>query len=55
MDLNDKSAQDLLKGLEAEAAKALNEVKESQGNLEKISNRLRFVLAVIHILKAKLD
>lgn len=55
MDLKDKPVEDLIKGLEAEAAKALNEVKESQGNLDKISSRLRFILAVIHIIKGKVD
>jgi hypothetical protein len=53
MKLEDKSSNDLLKSLEAEAAKALNELKESQGNLDKINGRLRFILAVIHIIKQR--
>jgi hypothetical protein len=53
MDLEDKDSGDLIKSLEAEAAKALNELRESQGNLDKINGRLRFILAVIHILKQR--
>jgi hypothetical protein len=55
MDLEDYSDEDLLKSLEAEIAKTLNEIKSAQGDLDKIKGRMRFALAVIHILKDKKD
>lgn len=54
MDLEDYNDDDLIKSLEAEAAKALSELRTAQGDLEKINSRLRFVLTVIHILKERL-
>lgn len=53
MELRDYTQIDLLKSLEAEAAKALNELKSAQNDLDKINSRLRFLLAVIHTLKDK--
>jgi hypothetical protein len=53
MDLRDYSDEDLIKSLEAEIAKSLAEVKHAQGDLDKINSRLRFTLAVLHILKDK--
>lgn len=55
MDLNEHSTRDLLISLEAETAKSLAEVKAAQADLDKVNSRLRFVLAVIHILKARED
>ena len=55
MDLRNYSDEDLLKSLIAEIAKALSEVKNAQGDLDKINSRLRFALAVIHILNNKED
>jgi len=55
MDLEDYSQEDLLKSLEAEVAKSLNEIKSAQGDLDKIKGRMRFALAVIHILKDHKD
>ena len=55
MELEDYSDEDLLKSLEAEVAKTLNEIKSAQGDLDKIKGRMRFALAVIHILKDKKD
>jgi hypothetical protein len=55
MDLQDYSDEDLLKSLEAEVAKTLNEIKSAQGDIDKIKGRMRFALAVIHILKDKRD
>jgi hypothetical protein len=55
MDLRDYSDVDLLKSLEAEVAKSLNEIKTAQGDIDKIKGRLRFALAVIHILKETKD
>ena len=51
MDIRDLSDEDLLKSLEAEIAKALAEIKCSQGDLDKANARLRFSLAVLHTLK----
>jgi hypothetical protein len=53
MDLNDYTEDGLLKSLEAEIAKSLNEVRSAQGDLDKINARLRFALAVLHTLKDK--
>ena len=53
MDLRDYSDEDLIKSLEAEIAKSLSEVKHAQGDLDKINSRLRFTLAVLHIIKDK--
>ena len=51
MELKDLSTEDLLKSLEAEIAKALAEIKCSQGDLDKANARLRFSLAVLHTIK----
>ena len=53
MDLRDYSEEDLIKSLEAEIAKSLAEVKHAQGDLDKINSRLKFALAVLHIIKDK--
>jgi hypothetical protein len=53
MDLRDHSNEDLIKSLEAEIAKSLAEIKSAQGDLDKINSRLRFALAVLHIIKDK--
>jgi len=53
MDLKDYSDKDLLKSLEAEMAKSLGELRCAQGDLDKISARLKFSLAVIHQIKDK--
>lgn len=51
MDFKDHNVGDLLKSLEAELAKSLNEVTHAQGDLEKAQSRLRFALAVLHNIK----
>lgn len=53
IDLEDLSKEDLLESLEAEVAKSLNELAHARGDIEKINGRLRFALAVIHIIKGK--
>jgi hypothetical protein len=53
VNLEDYNRKDLLESLEAEVAKSLGELKCAQGDLDKINGRLRFALAVIHILKGK--
>ena len=55
MDLNDYSTEDLLKSLEAEIAKSMNELRCLQGDADKIGARLKFALAVLHIIKNKKD
>jgi hypothetical protein len=53
MQLEDYNTNDLLRSLEAECAKALNELKVAQNDIHKANSRLRFILAVIHILKER--
>lgn len=53
MDLREFNNSDLIKSLEAEAAKALNELKAAQHDIDKANSRVRFILAVIHILKER--
>lgn len=48
--LDDKDDEELLRSLLAEAAKARNELKCSQGDVEKAQNRLSFVLMLINEL-----
>jgi hypothetical protein len=53
MDFNTLNKGQLLDSLIAETAKALNEVRHAQDDLEKADSRLRFILAVIHNLKIR--
>ena len=53
MDLREYSDEDLIKSLEAEIAKSLAEIKSAQGDLDKINSRLKFALAVLHIIKER--
>ena len=53
MDFDKITKSDLLDSLVAETAKALNEVRHAQDDLDKANNRLRFILAVIHNLKIR--
>ena len=53
MDLSDHKTEDLIKSIEAELAKALNELRCLQGDAEKINGRIRFSLACLHIIKDK--
>lgn len=55
VNLDDYKRDELLESLEAEVAKSLGELKCAQGDLDKINGRLRFALAVIHIIKGKKD
>jgi hypothetical protein len=55
MNLEDYSDEDLVKSMEAELAKALNEMRCAQGDLDKINSRIRFALAVLHTIKDKKD
>jgi hypothetical protein len=51
MDLKDYSDKDLLQSIEAEIAKATNELRCLQGDAEKIASRLRFSLLALHVIK----
>jgi hypothetical protein len=53
MDFNDLSFDDVLTTLVAESAKALNEVRHAQDDLDKADSRLRFILAAIHNLRLR--
>jgi hypothetical protein len=46
--------EQLLRSMEAEAAKAIAEVKCARKDLEQADARLRFLLSVIHHLKDKI-
>ena len=48
------SAQQILKSMEAEAAKSLSELKCARKDLEQADARLRFLLSAIHYLKDKI-
>ena len=45
------STEDILKSMEAEAAKCVAELKCSRKDLEQADARLRFLLSTIHYLK----
>jgi hypothetical protein len=55
MDLQDHKPDDLIQSMEAELAKALNELRCLQGDADKINGRIRFCLACLHIIKDKKD
>jgi len=55
MDLEKYRIDQLMASLEQEVAKSLSEIRCAQGDLEKANSRLRFTLAVIHVLKNKTD
>jgi hypothetical protein len=53
MNFNDLSHDDITDSLIAEAAKAINEVRHAQDDLDKADSRLRFILAALHNLKMR--
>jgi hypothetical protein len=53
MDFNDLGHSDIVDSLIAEAAKALNENRHAQDDLDKADSRLRFILAALHNLKMR--
>jgi len=55
MELEDYTNEDLLKSIEAEIAKSLGELRCAQGDINKISGRLKFALAALHTIKSKQD
>lgn len=48
--LDDKSSEDLIKSILAESAKARNELKCAEGDVEKAQNRLSFILMLVNEL-----
>ena len=46
---------DLVKSLEAEAAKSLNEIKCARKDLEQAEARVRFILSVVHNIKDRYE
>lgn len=53
MDFQDLSTEQVVQTLLAENAKALNEIRHAQDDLEKAESRLKFNLALIHNLNAR--
>jgi len=53
--LEDYSTEELLQSIEAEVAKSLNELRCLLGDADKISARLKFAMATLHIIKDKKD
>ena len=51
MDLQRYTDEELVQSIEAEIAKALNELRCLQGDADKINGRLRFALAALHTIK----
>lgn len=51
MNFNDHSVDELIRSVEAELAKASNEVRHAQEDLDKATNRLKFALAVVHNIR----
>ena len=51
MDFNDVPRNAMMESLIAEVAKAMNEIRHAQDDLDKADSRLRFILAAIHNLK----
>jgi hypothetical protein len=51
MIFDEHSLEELLRSLEAEIAKGSNEIAHAQQDLEKVQNRQKFILALIHYLK----
>lgn len=47
------STQDLVRSLEAEAAKAVAEIKTAQSDIDKANSRIKFILAAVHVLKRR--
>ena len=53
MDFNNLKDDEVLQTLIAEVAKALNEVRHAQDDLDKADSRLRFILAAVHNLRQR--
>lgn len=54
MIFDEHSVLDLLRSLEGEVAKANSEIAHAQNDLDKATNRQKFILALIHHLKQRI-
>ena len=50
---NTKTVQEIILSMEAEIAKAQNELRCAKGDVEKASNRIAFCISAIHNLKSR--
>lgn len=55
MIFDELTVDQLMRSMEAEAAKAIAEIKCARKDLEQADARLRFLLSVIHHLKNQVD
>lgn len=53
MNFNDLPSEGVIDSLIAETAKAINETRHAQDDLQKADSRLRFILAALHNLKMR--
>ena len=53
MNFNDLTPKQIFDTLTAECAKALNEVRHAEDDLDKAESRLKFILAMIHNLRER--
>lgn len=54
MIFDDHSIPDLLKSLEGEVAKTISEMRSIEDTTEKVQNRQKFILALVHYLKDRI-
>jgi hypothetical protein len=55
MDFYEHTIPDILRSLEGEVAKSMSEIRHAQDDLDKASNRQKFILAVVHHLKQRYE
>jgi len=53
MRFDDHSTEELVLSLEAEVAKSIAEIRHAEQDLERASNRQRFILALLHHIKQR--
>jgi len=53
MEFHNHNLKDLVTSLEAEVAKSLAEVRHAQDDLDKVENRQKFILALLHYIKTQ--
>jgi hypothetical protein len=53
MNFEDLDGPQIMQILEGEVAKALNEIRHAEDDLEKAESRLKFTLALVHNLKQR--
>jgi len=55
MRFDDHSTEELVLSLEAEVAKSIAEIRHAEQDLERASNRQRFILALLHHIKQRYE